>query len=519
MLFFGYLPQKQPYSYRFYQGAPMNNELLLKISCNGNLIFFNSENKDYFYLGKDKLAADIALDCPILSPKHLLFKKYKNTWYVIDMTDHSIFRYGKSKLKKKSKKKVKVDKLIELSDRSDKQKIYISAIKNIKMHRDFVEKNTRAGKANSIMPLTGKTEFFIGRDPSCDIVVDNPQVDPFNTKIIRSGVDFYVEDLKSSNGTCVNNELVKARRLTDYDFINIPSAVYMFLKDKLIYTTSQNGIDLDIVGLSKTVRDTHTHKPLKLLQDISMNVKAGDFVAVVGGSGAGKSTFLDAINGRRPGTEGKIYYDLNDYYNNILTYQSIIGYVPQRDIMHEELTVKKTLYYYAAIRMRHHLKKPEIYALIDRALADVSLTEKANVKITNLSGGQKKRVSIAMELLADPKIVFLDEPTSGLSPDLDYEIMNLLYNLAKNQGRTIIVITHAMENVDKCDKIAFLGKGGRLCYYGPPKKIFQFFGSPKYAQIFGLLSDDEASSEYADKFKQTQEYLNTTARFNDLYSE
>lgn len=152
------------------------------------------------------------------------------------------------------------------------------------------------------------------------------------------------------------------------------------------------------------------------MTDVSFRIGAGEFVAIVGGSGAGKSTLLDCINGMRPATDGKIYYDTNDYYENINSYRNVIGYVPQRDILHDDLTLEKALSYTALLRTRADLSKEELKARVAAAIADVHLQGKEHLRISSLSGGQRKRASIAMELLSDPKAIFLDEPTSGLSP-------------------------------------------------------------------------------------------------------
>ena len=147
------------------------------------------------------------------------------------------------------------------------------------------------------------------------------------------------------------------------------------------------------------------------------------YIIYAGVNGAGKSTLLDCVNGMRPATDGKIYYDSNDYYENMNSYKGVVGYVPQRDILHDDLTVFDALRYTARLRIRARLPKEELNARVAAAIADVRLQGKEKLRISALSGGQKKRVSIAMELLSDPKVIFLDEPTSGLSPDLDMEIM------------------------------------------------------------------------------------------------
>ena len=254
------------------------------------------------------------------------------------------------------------------------------------------------------------------------------------------------------------------------------------------------------------------------MSDVSFSVKAGDFVAIVGGSGAGKSTILDCINGLRPATRGRIFYDTNDYYDNINSYKGVIGYVPQRDVMHDDLSVEEGLYYTALIRMRTDLKREEVRARVAEAIEDVKLTGKEKLRISSLSGGQRKRVSIAMELLSDPKVIFLDEPTSGLSPDLDLEMMALLKELAA-KGRTIVVITHAMENLDKCDKIAFLGKGGRLCYYGSHEGVFRYFNRKSYSRIFAALTEEKNCRQYEKKYRSTESYKNMMKRFAELYGE
>ena len=121
-----------------------------------------------------------------------------------------------------------------------------------------------------------------------------------------------------------------------------------------------------------------------------------------------------------------------------------------------------------------------------------------------------------MELLSDPKVIFLDEPTSGLSPDLDLEMKDLLKELTK-KGRTIVVITHAMDNLDKCDRVAFLGKGGRLCYYGAAKDAFRWFNRRTYSRIFAALTDEETAESYARKYRRSDYYRELYAELTEEY--
>jgi len=176
-----------------------------------------------------------------------------------------------------------------------------------------------------------------------------------------------------------------------------------------------------------------------------------------------------------------------------------------------------SLRYTASMRIKNGITKKEIDEIVKQVIAEVKLEGKEHLKISMLSGGQKKRVSIAMELLSNPKIIFLDEPTSGLSPDLDYEIMSLLKDLSK-KGRTIVIITHAMENIGLCDKIAFLGKGGRLCYYDKPEKILTYFKTTDYSRIFYKLSDEQISIQYAEKYRTSDYCKNLNQDFNRIYN-
>ena len=272
------------------------------------------------------------------------------------------------------------------------------------------------------------------------------------------------------------------------------------------------------MGVTKDVLDRKSHGRVRLVNAVSFRIEPGAFVAVVGGSGTGKSTLLDCLNGLRPATDGGIYFDTNNYYDNIKSYKNVIGYVPQRDIMHDDLTVEDGLFYTAMLRMRSMASKEEIRAHVREAIADVRLTGREKLKISSLSGGQRKRVSIAMELLSDPKVIFLDEPTSGLSPDLDLEMMELLKELA-GKGRTIVVITHAMENLDKCDKIAFLGKGGRLCFYGEQKEVFRYFNRKSYSRIFAALNDDTLCAYFEQKYRASDYYKRIHSIFCEQYAD
>lgn len=485
------------------------NNIIVKVTDGELYNFFDSDTKNSFIIGS-KRSCDLVVKSSLVAPEQLRCLCKDGVWYVEDLTPDGFKSEVLIGGKRFKRPIVKFDNEIIIrkeGDRKSKDFITISLVRKISRRR-----------TGSKVDLSAKTVTVVGRNPSCDIVVDNPKVSERHFHIINDGKCCYIEDLHSINGTFVNNRKIRRAKLNDYDRISIPAAAYTFYDKKLLFSTSPAGIQIDVAGVCKEVSDRHSRGKIKLVSNVSFRIKAGDFVAIVGGSGTGKSTMLDCINGIRPATAGAIYYDTNNYYENIKAYKEIIGYVPQKDIMHDDLTVEEGLFYTAMLRMRSSMFKDEVKARVRQAIEDVSLTGREKVKISSLSGGQRKRVSIAMELLSEPKVIFLDEPTSGLSPDLDLEMMELLKELA-SKGRTIVVITHAMENLDKCDKIAFLGRGGKLCFYGDHKDIFRYFNRKSYSRIFAALSDEKICDYFEHKYRSTEYYKKLYASFIAQYGD
>jgi ABC-type multidrug transport system ATPase subunit len=264
------------------------------------------------------------------------------------------------------------------------------------------------------------------------------------------------------------------------------------------------GICIDAFNLKKVSRNN-----VVLLNDISLAIPGGAFVALVGSSGAGKSTLMNAMNGSQTLQEGNVFYNGQDYSRHASTFRKQQGYVPQDDIVHQNLTVERALYYAAKMRLPANYTRDQIVKRIDEVLEDVDLKGRRSLMINKLSGGQRKRVSIALELLDKPSVFFLDEPTSGLDPGLDQKMMYLLRKLA-NKGQTIIIVTHATSNITLCDYICFLAPGGRLAYFGPPAMARRYFGKIDFAEIYGLLEPaiehPRAPEEFEMRFKSSPDY-------------
>src|SRR5947209_2206511 len=218
---------------------------------------------------------------------------------------------------------------------------------------------------------------------------------------------------------------------------------------------------------------------------------------------------MDLLSGLRPAQEGKVLYNGQDYYLNLAPFSTQLGYVPQDDIIHRDLTVDRALYYAARLRLPSDFTNEQIQQRINEVLEDVELTPRRKLLIKKLSDGQRKRVSIALELLANPSVFFLDEPTSGLDPGLDRKMMFLLRKLA-DKGHTIILVTHATNNINACDYICFLCQGGRLAYYGPPNEAKTYFGKADFAEIYSALEPTDknpnAPAEAEARFKQSADY-------------
>lgn len=349
----------------------------------------------------------------------------------------------------------------------------------------------------------------IGRDRGNDIVLKHPLVSRNHARIFKKENTFYLEDLKSTNGTFIDGRSVNSlTQLREGDEIFIGNTKLIFYKHKISYHVITKGLSLEAIEIGKTIKETkgvfRNKEYKKLLDNINISIKPGELVAIIGGSGAGKSTFIDALSGLRKATEGVVLVNNDDFYVNYSAYKSITGYVPQQDIVYESLTVEKMLGYSARLRMPRDTSKNEIDERVTEVIKEVELEGKEHVFIKNLSGGQKKRVSIAVELLADPQLFFLDEPTSGLDPGMERSLMELLRKLA-NMGKTIILITHAMANLHLCDKIVFLGNGGRLCFFGSPAGALDFFKVSDFVEIYNLISNE--SEVYCEKFTTSNYYI------------
>ncbi len=247
------------------------------------------------------------------------------------------------------------------------------------------------------------------------------------------------------------------------------------------------GVRIDVKGLSRRVR-ARKGGELTLLDGVSFTLSAGELVAIVGPSGAGKTTLLEAIAGITPAGAGSVRFDGVDLHANVGAFRSVLGYVPQDDIIHADLPLERTLRYAAQLRLPSTADAAEVDHAVRDALDAVDLTAQADVRVGSLSGGQRKRASIAVELLTDPRVFFLDEPTSGLDPVTSAELIARLRQLA-DQSATVVFTTHAVEDLAQCDRVVFMARGGRVGFVGTVDEALEQFGVTSVPALYRRLAE------------------------------
>jgi len=348
------------------------------------------------------------------------------------------------------------------------------------------------------MPIIS-SKINIGNDSSCDIILSPNGVDSHHCTIHRSSAYLSIRDEFSNTGTYINGIKIspsKEVKLNNFDVILVGNSKLVLVGKTLYYQIFQRGIKLEAFNIVKNVKVKFKTKQIS--SNISMQINPSEFVAFVGGSGAGKSTFMNCISGIDKPTSGTVLLNGEDLYENYETLKHNIGYLPQDDIVFSNLTLYDMLQYSAKIRMSDNTSKKERDSRIKEVLEIVQLTGFEDSYIRQLSGGQRKRAGIAVELLADPNLFFLDEPTSGLDPGTERNIMHTLRKISQ-MGKTVILVTHNPLNLHLCDKVAFFGTGGHLCFYGSPQEALNFFEVDDFVDIYNLINDNR--DFWIDKFE------------------
>ncbi|KRB76891.1 hypothetical protein ASE01_08970 [Nocardioides sp. Root190] len=327
----------------------------------------------------------------------------------------------------------------------------------------------------------------IGRDHDNDIVLDDALVSRRHARLDPPTATSLavLHDLGSFNGTFVNGHRVQgAVQLPVGSEIIFGNQTFRWDGHQLVASSTAHEFTLYADGLTQVVGGGK-----RLIENISFKLEPRSLTAVIGPSGAGKSTLLGALTGLKPASHGRVIWQGHDLYQHYDQLRFQIGLVPQQDILHPQLKVKQGLRFAAQLRLPPDTTAQEWDARVNHVANQLQLTERMENRIgTQLSGGQRKRVSIATELLTAPPLLFLDEPTSGLDPGLDLEVMRQLRSLA-DDGRVVMVVTHSVLALDVCDNVLVLAPGGKIAYFGPPDNVLAHFGKTNYPEVFDLLDD------------------------------
>lgn len=331
----------------------------------------------------------------------------------------------------------------------------------------------------------------IGRASDNDIVIPDVLASRHHATLIpgagpSGGAE--IRDERSINGTFVNGARVDSAMLTDGDTVTIGNVDLVF-RDGTLVRRTETAADtatggLAVHGVTWTIEGNKT-----LLENISIAARPGTLTAIIGPSGAGKSTFARLVAGYTHPTTGQVSFEGHDVHAEYASLRSRIGMVPQDDVVHGQLTVRQALMYAAELRLPPDTTKADREQVVNEVLEELEMTKHLDTRVDKLSGGQRKRASVALELLTGPSLLILDEPTSGLDPALDRQVMTMLRQLA-DAGRVVLVVTHSLTYLDVCDQVLLLAPGGKTAFYGPPSQIGPSMGTTNWADIFSHVAGD-----------------------------
>ncbi len=436
---------------------------------------------------------NLVLDSEIVSNFHGFFSKDNNDVYINDRNSTNGIFINNAKIHEKT--------ALKYGDTITFESEYAKKTQTLGSGVSMIFNSELSSGLWSIFKLRNNA-VVIGRDPKADLVLNVGGISLFHGKIIYENEKYYILENSGTKGIYVNGErIIGKRKLENRDIIFIGNAKLIYDDNLLYYSKSQKSVPIDVINIGKDV--VHKKSLRKILRDINFSIKPNEFVAIIGGSGTGKSTLMNGICGMSRPSEGNVLYDNEELYENYDALKSLIGYVPQEDIVHKDLTLYKMLMYTAEIRMPNDSTKEERIKRVNEVIDMVELKGREDTLIKKLSGGQQKRASIAVELISDPSVFFLDEPTSGLDPGTERNLMNTLKKLTY-RNKTVIMITHMTMNINLCDKLIILGEGGRLCFFGDPKGALDFFGVSDFVDIYDKLMDN--ANQWQLKFENSNYY-------------
>lgn len=353
-------------------------------------------------------------------------------------------------------------------------------------------------------------KVLIGRDESCDIVVPLPYFSAKHAQISFSAGRYYLSDCSSNAGTYLNGQRVEGQMpLREKDCISICDCTFYFVGNKLLYAKRNreqelrdlyftNAADRPVVLradiATKQVKDHEGNGMKELIRDIHLEIRQGTLVALLGTAGAGKTTVMNCLNGMDlEGVQGSVIYRDVDLMKHFEQMKYLIGSVPQEKTFHPDFTPEKEFFIAAKKRLPADTSRRELNERVDKTLEVLGINGVRKNKNSKLSGGEKTRVNIGIELVADRDLLCLDEPDQGLDPKYKHEVFQIMRNLAHESGKSVLSIIHDVAEIDMFDQVIMLVKAdgvGRLAFSGSPREMRKKFGVTDIREVYGMLERD-----------------------------
>lgn len=426
-------------------------------------------------------SSGISIDNPQVSRKHVILKQENNSIFFKDVSTNGCFLNGQ-RVSANVWTLLAADVVLDLVNDG-----------SINLYRPSATKIEGEKKSELIELLRQKPTVSIGRSSACDIVLADRQISRLHATIEKVGDRIFVTD-HSLNGTFINGKrIVKKQELKSDDVLMIGLHQYSIAHETKDFS-KEIAISVNEVSLTFSNGTIGVHPA-------SFSVIKEKMVALMGPSGCGKSTLIQLLNGVYAPSSGEVRLFGLPVKSNFELLKQFIGYVPQDNIVHEDLTINEALFYAAKLRLGNHFDTVELSERIEEVLTILNIHDDnlRNQPIKKLSGGQKKRVSIAVELLTQPKILFLDEPTSPLDPETIEEFLKSLRKLCE-LGTTVVMVTHKPEDLTFMDEVVFMGKGGYVVYQGSITNIQQHFMCERLPQVYHKVSDLSQAKSYYQQF-------------------
>ena len=450
-------------------------------------------DNDKLVIGRINHGADIEIDDTSASRKHGVILNKDDSIFIKDTNSVNGIYINGNRIQPETLTEIKCGDEIKIVSE------YLNLTKNgEETEKTHIQKRASQQESFSFKnKLIKKETLIIGRSTTCDLIVEDPTVSRKHAKLSYENNDFWIQDLGSKNRTYLNGREIRNKtQVKDTDIITISFHSINLIEG--LKDLKNQKVAISAVSIKKTYPNGKVG-----LQPLSLDIEKSSFIALMGPSGCGKSTLLKCLNGENPATMGNVYIhglSIIEHFNLI---KKKIGYVPQDDIIHGELSVYDTLYYAAKLRLPDDTSDDEINRRIDKVIGNLNLDQDKKkdirtIPVRDLSGGQRKRISIAVELLTEPTILFLDEPTSPLDPETIENFLKSLQKLSK-EGTTIIMVTHKPEDLNYVDQVVFLGVQGHLTYKGNAGLMVPHFKVQNIVEVYSKMSKPGEVALYYEK--------------------